>query len=424
MVVEKAVFVGLDHVSGRPPLTLEPGSVEVGGEEGRRAVRPDLQLALDDPRPDPGQRAAHRPLPSGYAVLGTHAGDRAGFGLAVAVGDLQSGGLAEGADHLGVEALAGRDHPVDRRQGLQLRPACQDAEFGRGLAEDVDLLPADDVESRRRVEALIHEQGRSPAEPRCDEGVSRRLRPSRCRRAPGQVAGPRSEPVFGLELLAGQVALRMDHPRRLAGRPGSEDDQGRVVRIEPGAAGRCGLVEVLVEGPGEVVHVEVIDPSGQVAQVLRFTDRQCRIRRGHPCCQVARGQLRVAGKGHGAHPEAGQHRDHPFDPVSDQDQDRVAPPHSFCQHHPGKAEAACEEVAEVVDGPAPFGVDPDHRLLREREALDYVFDEVQGSPIISAGGVRRQTASTREFRRAWATPSGTEERPSGRPDSRTAVGIR
>ncbi len=111
--------------------------------------------------------------------------------------------------------------------------------LGRRLAEDVHPLALDQLQALGRVEAAVVDHRRRAAEPRSDEHVARRLRPPRRRRAPDELARLGPQPVLGLGSLAGQVAVGVQRPARLAGRPRGEDDQGAVVRLEVGDVARA-----------------------------------------------------------------------------------------------------------------------------------------------------------------------------------------
>ena len=91
-----------------------------------------------------------------------------------------------------------------------------------------------ELEPLVRVEArVVQERGRA-AQPRRDERVAGRLRPARGRRAPDELAGLRREPVLGLQLLAGEVALAVQHRLGLARGARGERDQARIQRPELG----------------------------------------------------------------------------------------------------------------------------------------------------------------------------------------------
>ena len=136
----------------RPPSARAPvGAVaadalaEVAEEEGGHARGIGRQLAVDAPRgacraaPGPSSRAAPA-APSGGA------GQLSGLGLAVAVADLKARGLAPGAQHLGVQRLAGGDHPAQVRQRSQARALGDHAVLGRRHAEHVHALALEQLE--------------------------------------------------------------------------------------------------------------------------------------------------------------------------------------------------------------------------------------------------------------------------------------
>jgi hypothetical protein len=97
---------------------------------------------------------------------------------------------------------------------------------------------------------------------------------------------------------------------------------------------------------------------------------------GHPYVQVLAPQLRVARHRDGAHPEAGEHRQHPLDPAADQRHHGVAALHAPRRHRPREPGAACDQLAEVPLPPEAFGVDRDDPKPGGLGALENVLDEV------------------------------------------------
>ena len=192
--------------------------------------------------------------------------------------------------------------------------------------------------------------------------------------------------MLGLQFLAGEVALRVDDTARLAGRARGEDDRRRVGGGEVGQRGGGLLVQVLVEDAGEVVHVHVGDAVGQLGQVARLADAQLRARRPRPQLEVLAAQLRVAGQGDGAHPPAGEHRQHPLRAAADQRHDHVAALDAAGGEGAREAGRAGEELAEVVDPARAVGGDLDQRRARRREAFDHVLDEVHGAAVCRMRG--------------------------------------
>ena len=292
---EVAVLVGADQVAGRPPLALEALAVEVAGEEGGGGGGAQLQLALDDAGLDPRQRPAHRALADRLA--GEVAGHLAGLGLAVAVGGLEAGRGAEGGDRLRVQRLAGRDHPPQGGQRAQGGAPGQHPVLGRRLAEDVDAERLGEVEPLGGVEAAVVDDRGGAGQPGGEEDVAGRLRPSRRRRAPDQLALARAEPVLGLDPLAEQVAVGVDDAARLAGGAGGEDDQGRVLGVHRLDRGRRLLRAVLVEDRGDLGQGHRRHAVGQLGQQRAPRRRRASARRRSPaargpggaaaCCRAA-----------------------------------------------------------------------------------------------------------------------------------------
>ena len=185
--VEVAVVVAADAVAGLPGPGRRGLAAEVADEERRHGRGVGDELAVEHVERHARQRAAHRARPRLLAER--HAGELAGLGLAVAVADPQPGGLVPGAQHLGVQRLAGGDEPAQRGNAPQRRPLGDHAVLGRRHAERVDLLAREDLEPLVGIEArVVQQRGRAP-QPRGDEDVARRLRPARGGRAPRQPLG-------------------------------------------------------------------------------------------------------------------------------------------------------------------------------------------------------------------------------------------
>ena len=136
-------------------------------------------------------------------------------------------------------------------------------------------------------------------------------------RAPNQCSACRS--------LAGQVALRVDDAARLAGRARGEDDRRRVGRgrgrpSRPGSPGRGPRRR---PGPGRPCPCRgcrrAARPGSAASPTQSFGPAAAR-----PQLEVLAAQLRVAGQGDGAHPPAGEHRQHPLGAAADQRHDDVA----------------------------------------------------------------------------------------------------
>ena len=160
---EVAVVVPADLIPGPPPLAVEWLLAQVVAEEGGDRLGAHLQLAAHHTRLDSRQGAAHGAVVGGVVLIGAHSGHRTGLGLAVAVADRQPHLAAEDADHLRVERFARRDHAPERSDRPQLGPLGEHPVLRRGLAEDVDALPFDQLESLGRIEAPVVDQGRGAA---------------------------------------------------------------------------------------------------------------------------------------------------------------------------------------------------------------------------------------------------------------------
>ena len=333
---EVAVGVLPDTVAG------SPGVVRAVEEEGRHCRGVDAQLAVVDPELEAGEGEAHRAGADRRADR--HAGEGAGLGLPVAVVDLDAGPVAPEPHDLRVERLAGGDRMPQGGQLAQLRSLRDRAVFRRRHAEHVDALTPGDLQPLLRIEAGVVEERRGAHEPRRDEGVARRLRPSRRRGAPGEVALAGAEPVLRLHALAGQVALAVANRLRLARRAGRERDQRRILRPElHRGRGRRGVDRLVRDGeqrPGEagVAHRVDVAPVGH---------DDARLHEVHPGAQVLGAQLFGARQRDRADAEAGDHRLHPLRAVPDHGHHDVASRHAELEHPASHSRRPLGELAEA-----------------------------------------------------------------------------
>ena len=117
--VQVAVLVLVYPVAGTPRPSRRRGAAEVSDEERRVGARiVEHELPVLHAELDAGQRQPHRAGARRHADR--HAGQLAGLGLAVAVADLEPEAVAESADHLGVERLAGGHQRAQRGQRRKL----------------------------------------------------------------------------------------------------------------------------------------------------------------------------------------------------------------------------------------------------------------------------------------------------------------
>ena len=318
----------------------------------------------------------------------------AGLGLAVAVVDLEPGGLAERRDHLGVERLAGRDHPPQRGQRAQLGPLGQHPVLGRRLAEDVDARALDQLEPLGGIEAaVVDARAAAPHQPGGDEDVAGRLRPAGRRRAPGELAR-RAAPnqCSAWTPLTGEVALGVHGAPRLAGRARGEDDQRRVLGAEVGRLGRASPGAVLVEDRRRPRPASSpARPPGSSPSRPSSPTHERGVGRRDPELEVGAAQLRVAGQRDRAHPPAGEHRQHPLDAVADQGHHDVAAPHAAGREGAREPGAARDQLAEVPDRAARRSRSiATSAGCRGREALQHVLDRSSrgATPAAAATAVR------------------------------------
>ncbi len=253
------------------------------------------------------QRHAHRARP--HRRPQRHAGKRARLGLAVAVVHRDPDPVLPQIHDLGVQRLAGGHGVAQGGQFAQLGALGHHAVLRRGHAQDGDLLALDQVQPLGGVEAgVVQQRGRS-AQPRRDERIARRLRPAAGGGAPRQLARARAEPVLGLHLLAGQVALAVADRLGAARGAGCEHDQGGGARVQVGRGGG-GAVEQALVGHHQQRAVESrLAHGGGVALVAQHGRRLDRV---HARAQVRCAQLLGAGQRHGAHPKARHQRQDPL----------------------------------------------------------------------------------------------------------------
>ena len=155
------------------------------------------------------------------------------------------------------------------------------------------LIPSrsSEVEPLRRVEAAVVDDRGGAGQPGGEEDVAGRLRPAGRGRAPGELAGPRAEPVGRLDRLAEQVAVGVDDAARVAGRAGGEDDQRRVLGVHLLDRGRRLLRPVLVEHVADLVHRHRRHPGRQPLEQPLLADAEGGLGGLHP---VARGRAGAA----------------------------------------------------------------------------------------------------------------------------------
>ena len=278
-----------------------------------------------------------------------------------------------GAQHLGVERLAGGDQPAQGLEPPQLRPLGDHAVLGRRHAERVDLLALEDLEPLVGVEARVVQQRGGALQPRGDEHVAGRLRPARGRRAPRQPVGRRRQPVLGLHALAGQVALAVEHRLGLAGRAGGEGDEARVLVGELDGGHRLGGGQLR---PGHDEHVGVGRRLAEHAEVALVAHHQPRLRDRQPGAQVARAQLLGARQHDGADAEAGEHGQDPLGPVADQRHHDVAAADPAGGQRARRAGRRLGHLAEAPLRPRAVAAERDERPPRGRGGVDHVAREV------------------------------------------------
>ena len=232
---EVAVLVLADVVAGRPPLALEGLGAEVAAEEGR-ARSPGA------PRARPRRRGPRSPAAAGpssrrgpVVLVGPHPGHRPGLGLPVAVVDRERRSRSRKTRITsGLSGSPGRDQAPQRADG---RSSARLASIRYSVgAWQRTFTPSRSISSRRSAGSK-RASWISAAAP-LSQGAMKTLRVDfdQPGAAVHQASSPFSgaEPVLGLEALAGQVALRIDDPARLAGGPRGEDDHRRVVGVQLG----------------------------------------------------------------------------------------------------------------------------------------------------------------------------------------------
>ena len=298
-----------------------------GGRTSGSVAGSSDELAVDDVERD--ARAARGPSSPGRAALAErHAGELAGLGLAVAVADPEAGRLVPGAQHLGVERLAGGDEAAQRRERAQRARAWRSRGTRSGPCRARSTrLALEQLEPLVRVEARVVQQRRGAAQPRRDEDVARGLRPARGGGAPRRASPARGvEPVLGLHALAGAGSAGRAAPP--SARPTVPDvNVTRHGSSGASSAGGDGL------GRGQLARRgrRARRPSGAASPSTARLRSSHTISRGcgdaSRSAQVAPARsCSVQGSTTAPMAEAGDHRQHPLGPVADQRQHDVAAP--------------------------------------------------------------------------------------------------
>ena len=174
-------------------------------------------------------------------------------------------------------------------------------------------------------------------------------------------------------------------PARLARGPRGEDDQRAVAGVEVGRLDRRLLGTVLVHRLVDLGERHRFDPVRQLCQQLVLADRERRVGDAGAQLQVVAAQLGIAGQRDRAHAPAGEHRQHPLDPVADQDHHGVAAPHAAGREGAGEPGADRDQLAEMPDPQLALAIERDHRSGRGGEALQHFFDEVHGAKSAAGG---------------------------------------
>ena len=289
------------------------------GEEAARSC----SSPVDDPGLEPGQRLAHRARPDRLAdQVGGHL---AGLGLAVAVGGLEA------------RSPRGRRRSSPGRAARRRRPSAAAPAAAAASVRRASIRYSVGAWQRTLTPSASAKSSRSAGSKRpswmtaaapVSQGARKTLRADFDQPVAvvHQARSPRAraEPVLGLDPLAEQVAVGVDHAARLAGGARGEDDQRRVLGVHrrrprpasPAAGPRRGRRR------SRPVHRR--HPVGQHAEQRLFADAERRVRRPRPGAPGPCAQLRAAGQRHRAHPPAGEQREHPLDPVADQGHHHVA----------------------------------------------------------------------------------------------------
>ena len=223
------------------------------------------------------------------------------------------------------------------------------------------------------VEARVVEQRGGAPQPGGDEHVAGGLRPARGGGAPRQAIGLGREPVLGLHVLAGEVALAVQHRLRLARRAAGEGDEARVLVAE--LDGRDGL------GRGQLVtrddeHVGVRRRLAEHAEVALVAHDQSRLGDREPRAQVGRPQLLGAGQHDRAEPEAREHREHPLGPVADERHHHVLAPDPAARERSRGPRRGLRDLAEAPLCARAVAPERNERPPRGRGGVDHVAGEV------------------------------------------------
>jgi hypothetical protein len=350
---------------------------EVVQEERRVRGRVERQLPVLDGQAHARQRAAHRARPRRGARR--MARELAGLRLAVSVADPQPGRLVPAAEDVGVERLAGGHQPAQRFDPARPGAVGDHAVLRRRHAEHVHPLALGDLEPLGGVEASVVQQRRRPADPGRDEGVARRLRPARSGRAPDEVALLRGQPVLGLQALAREVALAVQHRFRLARGARGERDQARVAGAELGGRRDVARRQRAPRVGGDP-HRRALPARGlEYGAVALVGDHERG--GGDPKAQpqVLRAQLLRARQDRVAGTEAGDHREHPLRPVAEQREHDVAAPHALFRQVRVQQPGLLRDLAEAPLPPRAVARQLDDGAPLSRRGLDHVAREVHSA---------------------------------------------
>src|SRR5207248_381748 len=170
--------------------------------------------------------------------------------------------------------------------------------LGRRLAEHADAEPLDQLEALGWIEPALVEDDRGAGRPRAEQHVPDRLRPTRARGAPDEVARPRREPALCLPALGPGVAVGVGDAFRVLRRAARVEDEGAVAR---GGVGRLGAVGLLLEAG--LVEREDLDLGLHAVELAaRLGDGPHKLRAGAPAAGAA--VPRAAPSGPGGRPRA------------------------------------------------------------------------------------------------------------------------
>ncbi len=185
--------------------------------------------------------------------------------------------------------------------------------------------------------------------------------------------------MVGLEALAPQVALAVEHGLGLAGGAARERHEAGVVGRERGRRSGLGREERLV---GDEDDRALRARRLELRAVALVGDDERGPRHGEAQAQVAGAQLLRTRQHDGAEAKAGDHRQDPLRPVADEREHDVAASHPAGRQRPGEPSGAIGHCAEAPRAAGPVASELDERERAGVGGIDDVAGEIHHGSIL------------------------------------------